>query len=183
MSMSMEHIRQIRAEADCLVEAETVERELARMADEITARLADNNPIVLSVMSGAMIPAGQLLSLINFPLEIDYIHASRYGEATSGGALRWYARPHLPLRGRSVLIVDDIFDEGLTLEAIVDYCRENGADEVLSAVLVKKQRQRASEMEVDFFAVEVEDRYVFGCGMDYKGYWRNLPAIYAVKGM
>ena len=81
----------------------------------------------------------------------------------------------------SVLIVDDILDEGLTLDAIVGYCRQQGAKEVHSAVLVEKNHaRRANHISATFTGLQVDDRYVFGCGMDYKGYMRNLPEIYAI---
>lgn len=81
-----------------------------------------------------------------------------------------------------MLVIDDIFDEGDTLKAIVAEVRRQGAAAVYSAVLVNKRHDRkAAGLTVDFVGLEVPDRYVFGCGMDYKEYWRNLPAIYAVR--
>lgn len=170
------------AEADQLYTAQEVEQALARMAQEITGKLRDSNPLVLCVMLGGMIPAGRLLGRLEFPLELDYIHATRYRGNTSGGALHWIARPSVPLAGRVVLVIDDILDEGITLAAIVDECRAQGAREVYTAVLVDKRHERKEGMTASFTGLEVDDRYVFGCGMDYKGYLRNLPGIYAVKG-
>jgi len=170
------------AEADQLYTAQQVEQALERMAQEISGRLRDSNPLVLCVMLGGMIPAGQLLSRLEFPLQLDYIHATRYRGKTSGGELHWIARPSTPLKDRVVLVIDDILDEGKTLAAIVDECKVLGAREVYTAVLVDKRHDRKQGMTASFTGLEVEDRYVFGCGMDYKGYLRNLPGIYAVKG-
>jgi hypoxanthine phosphoribosyltransferase len=133
-------------------------------------------------MSGAMIPAGILLSHLAFPRHIDYIHASRYRGETSGGELHWRVKPRYELQDRVVLIIDDILDEGLTLQAIIEDCKQLGAAEVYSAVLVKKLHQRNVGIEADFVGLEVADRYVFGFGMDYMEYLRNAPGIYAVKG-
>lgn len=169
-------------EADLLCSAERVSAALDRMAADIAARLADRDPLVLLVMKGALIPGAQLLMRLRFPCQIDYLHATRYGGMTRGGELHWLARPSTPLEERVVLVVDDIFDEGITLKAILDELRRSGIREVFSAVLVNKRHDRKEPgLKVDFIGLEVEDRYVFGCGMDYQGYLRNLPGIYAVK--
>jgi len=182
MSVTPEHVQRVYEEADCLYNREQVEAAIVSMAETIRADLADKNPLVLAVMSGALIPAGILLSHLDFPMQIDYIHASRYRGATTGGELKWRVAPRFPLEGRCVLVIDDILDEGLTLQAIVDSCQEQGASEVHSAVLVKKHHKRNIGIEADYVGLEVEDRYVFGYGMDYKEYLRNVPGIYAVKG-
>lgn len=182
MNVTPEQVQQVYDEADCLFTREQVEAAILNMAASITADLADKNPLVLAVMSGAMIPAGILLSHLNFPLQIDYIHASRYRGSTAGGELHWRVPPRFELKGRAVLVLDDILDEGLTLQAILKSCREAGAAEVHSAVLVKKLHERNVGIEADYVGLEVEDRYVFGYGMDYKEYLRNAPGIFAVRG-
>jgi len=182
MSVSPEQVQRVYEEAECLYSQEQVEAAIDRMAGAISADLAQKNPLLLAVMSGAMIPAGILLSRLDFPLQLDYIHASRYRGDTAGGQLEWRVAPRFTLEGRCVLVVDDILDEGLTLQAILQSCREQGASEVLSAVLVKKLHQRNVGIEADYVGLEVEDRYVFGYGMDYKEYLRNAPGIFAVKG-
>jgi hypoxanthine phosphoribosyltransferase len=182
MSVSPEQAQRVYEEADCLFTREQVEEAILRMAKAITADLRDKNPLVLAVMSGALIPAGILLSHLDFPMQIDYIHASRYRGKTAGGELHWRVQPRFELKDRAVLVLDDILDEGLTLQAILEACREAGAAEVHSAVLVKKLHERNVGIEADYVGLEVEDRYVFGYGMDYKEYLRNVPGIFAVKG-
>lgn len=179
----LDEAKQVMREADLLCSKAQVEAAFDTMAAAITAELADKNPLVLCVMTGGVIPAGMLLPRLDFPLMTDYIHATRYGHNTEGGSLDWVVKPHKPLKDRVVLLVDDIFDEGLTLEAIVADCQAAGAAQVYTAVLVEKTRQRASHLQVDFVGLQVEDRYLFGYGMDYKGYLRNAAGIYAVKGM
>ncbi|WEN43640.1 Hypoxanthine-guanine phosphoribosyltransferase [Thauera sp. GDN1] len=185
MSLNLEEIKRARDEADCLADASTVEAALDRMAAEITARLADANPLVYAVMNGGLILAGRILPRLPFPLEVAYLHASRYGHALQGTLLDWRVRPTQDLRGRTVLVLDDILDEGHTLKAIIEHLKEEGAAEVLSAVLVHKLHERKAEpgMRADFSGLDIPDRFLFGCGMDYKGYWRNAPGIYAVKGL
>lgn len=167
--------------ADCLHDAAAIDSALAAMAQAIDQELRDSNPLVITVMQGGLIPAGMLLPRLNFPLQIDYLHATRYRGATSGGEIHWLVRPETPLEGRTVLLIDDIFDEGHTLAAIDHYCREAGAERVCSAVLANKRHDRKADYRPDFIGLEVEDRYVFGCGMDYKEYLRNAPGIYAVS--
>jgi hypoxanthine phosphoribosyltransferase len=138
--------------------------------------------LLLVVMNGGLIPAGHLCTRLQFPFQLDYLHATRYSGTTRGGDLHWIARPRFPVTDRVVLVIDDIFDEGTTLAAIVAELWHNGAREVYSAVLVDKYHTRKTPgLKVDFIGLEVPDRYVFGCGMDYHEYWRNLPAIYAVR--
>jgi len=183
MSVTPEQAEQVYREADCLYTDEQVKAAIARMADEITARMAESDPLVLCVMTGAVVPMGQLLTHLDFPLQIDYVHATRYRGATAGGEIHWLARPRTPLAGRVVLVVDDILDEGATLAAILDECRQAGAAAVYSAVLVEKMHDRKNGLQADFVGLQVEDRYVFGYGMDYKEYLRNAPGIFAVKGL
>ena len=136
-------------------------------------------------MNGGLILAGRILPRLPFPLELAYLHATRYGHAIQGTLLDWRVRPTQDLRGRTVLVLDDILDEGHTLEAIIAHLKEEGAAEVLSAVLVHKLHERKAKpgMRADFTGLDIPDRFLFGCGMDYKGYWRNAPGIYAVKGL
>lgn len=182
MSTAPQQVLSVLKNAELLWSAEEVATALDRMAVAITARLRDADPLVLVVLNGALIPAAQLLTRLDFPLQISYLHATRYRGATRGGALNWLARPTIPVQGRRVLVVDDIFDEGTTLKAILDDLRDSGAEEIYSAVLVNKiHHRKAPDLVVDFIGLEVEDRYVFGFGMDYQEYLRNLPGIYAVR--
>lgn len=178
-------IRRIRAEADCLASAADVALAYDRMAAAITHRLQDANPIVYAVMNGGLIPAGQLLPRLDFPLETAYLHATRYGHAVSGGGIDWRVRPSENPAGRSVLVVDDILDEGRTLAAICTELRAAGATEVLTATLVHKchDRKAVPGMRADFSGLDITDRFLFGCGMDYRGYWRNADGIFAVKSL
>ena len=184
MSVDFEHIKQVMAEADCLFTEAQVQAAMDSMAREMNASLGESNPIVYSVMNGGLIIAGQLATRLDFPLELGYLHATRYRNKLTGGELFWKARAEHSLVDRTVLILDDILDEGHTLAAITEYCRDAGAREVLTAVLLDKKHDRKAYpgMRADFTGMEVEDRYIFGFGLDYKGYWRNAPGIFALKG-
>jgi hypoxanthine phosphoribosyltransferase len=176
--------QQVRDEADCLYSQAEVCVALDRMADQITARLRTANPLVLCVVNGGVIVCGALLERLDFPLRQDYLHATRYRSGTSGHSVEWLRQPKAALAGETVLVVDDILDEGWTLSAILEHCRAQGAREVLAAVLVNKQHDRkAPGARADFIGLQAPDRYLFGYGMDYHEYWRNAPGIFAVKGM
>lgn len=181
MSLTARQVHTAFADAELLCPKEEVEAALDRMAGEIGARLGARDPLILCVMMGGLIPTARLLARFDFPLQLDYVHATRYRGATRGGELHWKCRPETPLAGRVVLVVDDILDEGWTLAAILEDCRARGAQEVHSAVLVSKRHDRKAPVAADYVGVEVEDRYVFGYGMDYLGYLRNAPGIYAVR--
>jgi hypoxanthine phosphoribosyltransferase len=170
----------VRARAEQIVDAASVLHAVDQVAVRIALRLQDANPWVLTVMHGALPFAGWLLPRLAFPLEVGYLHVSRYRNDTAGGDLRWHSQPEYPLQGRTVLLVDDVLDRGETLAALVDWMREAGAAEVLTAVLVDKVVNAPRPAAADFAALQGPDRFLFGCGMDYRGYWRNLPAVYAL---
>ena len=158
-----------------------VQAALAAMADAISHDLADANPLVLAVMGGAVVFTGQLLPLLTFPLDFDYLHVTRYGNATTGGGLQWKMFPAAAIAGRTVLVLDDVLDEGHTMAAIRERVLAAGAARFLSAVFADKAIGRAKPLAADYVGVHLPNRYVFGYGMDVKGAWRNLPAIYALK--
>ena len=167
-------------QADCLFDRAAVETAIRAMAAAMTPVLKGTDPLFVCILNGGLMPFSQVLTHLPFPLETDYIHATRYGSALTGGDLHWIAGPAVMPEGRVVVLVDDILDEGLTLAAIEARYRGQGATAVYKAVLTRKQRPRKVPVEVDFVGLEVPDRYVFGYGMDYKGYLRNVPGIYAV---
>jgi hypoxanthine phosphoribosyltransferase len=180
--MMPDEAKRILADADLIYSAADVVAAIDRLADEIGARIENEHPLVLTVMGGGIVFAGQLLPKLPFPLEHDYLHVTRYGAATSGGDLTWVVEPRAAVAGRVVLVLDDILDEGVTLAAIKARLMAQGARECLLAVLTEKELGREKPVQPDFVGLRLPNRYVFGCGMDVKGAWRNLPAIYAVKG-
>ena len=159
-----------------------IDSALDHMATAISYRLAHTNPVFLCVVVGGIVALGNLLPRLDFPLEVDYVHATRYNNSTRGSELVWKSYPDVDLTNRTVVIVDDILDGGITLNEILKYCQENGAKEVYSAVLVDKASARLPSglPTADFCGLTVENHYVFGFGMDYKGYLRNAPGIYVV---
>ena len=167
--------------AQCLASVDEIEVAFDRMAVAITEKLSQANPLLLAIMTGGIVPLAMLLPRLGFPLQVDYTHLTRYGMRTTGGELRWVKRPPEDVQGRTVLLVDDLLDHGITLAAVVDECRRLGAAEVMTAVLVTKTiEQRAGLTHTDFSGMSLPDEYLFGYGMDYKTYLRNAPGIFAV---
>lgn len=175
-------IKKIYEHSTLLYTANEVEAALDRMALSIGEQLQDKSPVILCVMIGGMIPMANLLLRLNFPLVVDYVHATRYQGKTEGGQLTWKVKPSFDLTNRTVLVVDDILDAGVTLAAIIDEVKKLGASEVYSAVLVDKHHQRDPRglQQADFVGLEVDDHYIFGYGLDYEEYLRNAPGIYVV---
>jgi hypoxanthine phosphoribosyltransferase len=168
-------------DSDPIASASEIEAAIRRLAGEITELLADTYPLVLTVMGGAVLFAGRLLPQLRFPLDLDYVHATRYGAAAFGGAIEWRVAPPLAVPGRTVLLLDDILDAGHTLCAIKNRLLEEGAASVRSAVLVEKSLLDPKPIHADFVGMQVPDRFVFGFGMDAMGFWRNLPEIRAMR--
>jgi hypoxanthine phosphoribosyltransferase len=168
-------------EAELLCGRLDIERALDRLGEQITDRLADSFPVVLCVMGGAVVFTGQLLPKLAFPLQFDYLHATRYRDGTRGGEIEWCVLPRVDFTGRVVLLLDDILDEGHTMAAARDKLCEMGAQRVEIAVLAEKELDRPKPIRADYVGLTVPNRYVFGMGMDAFGLWRNLPGIYALK--
>jgi hypoxanthine phosphoribosyltransferase len=170
------------ADSDLVYTAAEIDAALERLAQAINARLEGDELLVLTVMLGGLVTAGRLLPRLTMPLSLDYVHATRYRGETRGKELEWRMLPSSSIRGKRVLVVDDILDQGVTLCAVKAHCITQGAQEVYSAVLVDKTHKRPRQLaSADFTGVRVPDRYVFGCGMDYRGYFRNLATIRAVR--
>ncbi len=161
-----------------LISAEDVQQAIKRLADSLNKDFANTEPLFLSVMNGAMIPGAWLVTQLKFPLQMDYVHATRYQSTTHGGIIDFRAKPSKSVVGRTVILFDDIYDEGYTLEAIRDWCIGQGAERVVTVALVRKLHDRGLSRDwLDYFGLNVPDVYIFGCGMDAFEYWRELDHI------
>lgn len=175
------------AAADVIHARGTLDAAIQRMADAIREDYVGDEvpPLFVTIMHGGMQFAAQLAFALGergLTFEFDYLHATRYRGSTTGSRLAWLHRPATPMRGRRVLLVDDILDEGHTLLAVKRWCEDQGAADVRVAVLAEKIHGRCVDgIEADHVGVDVPDRYVFGYGMDYNDQGRNLPAIYALQ--
>ncbi len=179
--LSREQANAALLKSEIIFTEQQVQTAVLRMAKEINDAMAEVHPLVLSVMGGAVVFTGQLLPLLTFPLDFDYVHVSRYGNGQQGGEMNWKVAPQENVRGRVVMVVDDILDEGETLHAVRQRVMALGATQFYSAIFADKMNGKSKPIRADFVGIQVPDRFVFGYGMDIHGAWRNLPAIYATR--
>ena len=182
MSEVIDHIKQVIATAHCLFDKSAIAEAVRQLAQQINHDYSDKNILLINVMNGGLILTSELALQLTIPCKLDYLHATRYREATKGDAnLEWRAYPQNTLRDQHVIVVDDIYDQGYTLEAVVDYCRSQGALSVASVVLLEKKHELpTADYKPEYIGLQVDDYYVFGYGMDYKGYLRNANGVFAV---
>ena len=170
------------AGSECVVRRAEIAAALDALASALNRDFVNRPVLFLTVMNGALIFAAELAQRLVLDMEMDYLQASRYGSETEGGILEWLARPRKAMAGKHVLIVDDIYDEGLTVEAIKKFCRAQQAASVHIVVMaVKEHPRQTAATRPDYVGLTVPDRFVFGYGMDYREKLRHLPQIYALK--
>jgi hypoxanthine phosphoribosyltransferase len=174
-------INEVLARSECVFTRGQVEQAIGQMAERIRKDCHERYPVFLTLMQGGMFFAAKLGLELGMDAEFDYLHATRYRGETTGSGLAWLHRPTAILEGRTVLLVDDILDEGHTLKAVRDWCEDQGAAKVKIAVMCTKQHERCVPgLAADYNGLMVPDRYVFGYGMDINEHGRNLPGIYAL---
>jgi len=161
-----------------LFNRDEVDAAVNKMAVEINEFYGDEPLVLISVLTGAIIPAAWLVTKLKMPIQMDFVHATRYRGGLYGAELEYRVPPRLNLEDRNVLIVDDIFDEGNTLASIKGSVESRKARSVKMAALVRKDHDRGLPRDyVDFVGLDVPDVYVFGCGMDAYEEWRHLDEI------
>jgi len=177
-----QELQEIKENSDLIFSASQIKTAVEKMGLEMEARIQHKNAILLCVMNGGIIVTSDLLRCMDCDVRLDYLQVARYRDKTVGGSLHWLKEPQFSMENQTIVLVDDIYDEGYTMEELVSYCKKHGAKEVVTAVLLfKKKTSQQVGLKPDIYGLEVEDRYVYGYGMDYKGYLRNVPAIYAIS--
>ncbi len=176
------HIEEVWQNADCIYTKEEIDAATDQMAERITQDFKGKNPLIVCIMNGGLPFTAQIMLRLPFVLQQDYLHVTRYKNKTKGSDLEWIAKPQTPVTGRHVLLVDDILDEGQTLVSAQAFMEENKVASVSTLVLVEKKHERKVKpgLTADYVTLQTDDRYLFGYGMDYLGYLRNAPGVYAV---
>lgn len=169
-----------RYRAQELFDARAVTKAIDQAAVRLSVLITDENPLLVCVLNGGLPFTAALMQRLHFPLQLSYVHVGRYGDATRGGELVWHARGEDSFEGRHVVLVDDILDRGITLAALREWLEQAGASKVTVVVLIDKQVSGERPIQADVVALRAPDQYLFGWGMDYQGYWRNLTGIYAL---
>lgn len=175
-------LEEVLKRSECLITEARITAAYDKLAATLNLHYGHLNPIILVVLNGGLIPAGHLLTRLSFAHRMDYIHATRYQDNKGTKSLLWKAKADIDLSGEHVLLIDDIFDEGITLKSIVEELSQQDTASLMTCCLLDKNHNRkVDNFTVDFVGTTVEDRYIYGCGMDYHGYLRHLPGIYALK--
>jgi hypoxanthine phosphoribosyltransferase len=167
-----------------IVSPDAVQAAVRKVADVLNARFTAPDagfPLVLGVMGGAVVFTGTLLPQLDFPLEFDYIHVSRYGDDDRGGQVVWKVIPRQNVAGRTIVVLDDILDEGETLAHVKQRLLDMGAAEVIIAVFADKDIGRHKPIVADITGLTLPNAFVVGFGMDVYGYWRNLPGLWSIS--
>jgi hypoxanthine phosphoribosyltransferase len=182
------HVDRARAllqNAELIFDEAAVTRAVTSVADTLNTRFGapgdETFPLVLGVMGGAVVFVGHVLPQLNFALEFDYIHVSRYGDDDQGGKVVWKVIPRANVAGRTIIVLDDILDEGETLAHVKQRLLDMGAAEVIIAVFADKDLKRNKPVKADIVGLTIPNKFVIGFGMDVYGYWRNLPGLWAVR--
>lgn len=179
--MQIEQALELHQNATLLFTMEQVDQAISDLAGRLGQQVGEDFPLVLCVMNGGLYMTAQLMRYWDFPLTVDYVHATRYRLSTLGRDVLWKAYPQNSLKDRHVIIVDDIFDQGYTLEEVRNFCLKQGAKKCTSVFLIRKTHERRkADIEADHFALECNDLYVYGSGMDFHSHFRNISGIYAV---
>jgi hypoxanthine phosphoribosyltransferase len=185
MSMTGERVnlpdpQAVLAQSDCLADAETVRSAIVSVADCINRDFGNQVLLVCPLLNGSLPFAGLLVPQLRMPLRLNAIQVGRYGFETRGRELEWLS-PVPEVKGETVLLLDDLLDEGITATLVRSALLSAGARRVLVAVLAEKNPMRPKPIEADYAALEMPDRFIFGMGMDAFGWWRNLPSIHALR--
>ncbi|MEM8843767.1 MAG: hypoxanthine-guanine phosphoribosyltransferase [Pseudomonadota bacterium] len=179
--MSAQELQDIKDNSDLIFSSSQIKTAVETIGLELEKSIRNKNAILLCVMNGGLVFTSDLMRSLDCNLRLDYLQVARYMDKTVGGSLHWHTEPQLSLQDQVIVIADDIYDEGYTMEELVSYCKKHGAKEVITVVLLLKQKaSRQVDLKPDLFGLEVEDRYVYGYGMDYQGHLRNVPDIYAI---
>jgi hypoxanthine phosphoribosyltransferase len=151
--------------------------------DQVSEKILKKEIVVLCVMNGGMIFCAHLLPLLNFPLQFDVLQVSRYGDKDVGSVLRWIKVPTVELLNKHILIVDDLIDEGVSLTEVFNYCDSKSPASIKVAVLLSKETTRRVVETIipNYIGLSIPDKFIFGFGIDYKNYHRNLLDIYTVE--
>ena len=171
------------SESTLLLTNKSILNKIKELGDCISKDYAEQEVVVLCIIKGAMVFCSHLMSHINADVYLDCIDVSRYGSRLEGGELVVKSNPTLNLTNRNLLIVDDMIDQGETLQFVQNYCVNQGAASIKTAVLLQKEHNRkiSTEVPIDYCAFTIPDAFVFGFGIDCKGRYRNLPDIYALN--
>jgi hypoxanthine phosphoribosyltransferase len=166
---------------DLFIEEEVIEQGIKRVAERMNVELAGKNPIFLAVLNGAFMFAGELMKEVSIPSEITFVRLASYQGTSSTQRVQEVLGLNESIRGRTVVIVEDIVDSGNTMVSLLQELGKHEPDEVKIATLLFKPAALKQKLHLDYVALEIPNDFIVGYGLDYDGYGRNLKDIYKVK--
>lgn len=167
---------------EILIEADTIASRVAELGAQLTADYAGRDPVLVSVLKGALVFLGDLMRSMDLPVSIDLMEVSSYGAGTeSTGQVRILKDLSKPIEGRDVIVVEDIIDTGLTLNYLLGYLADRQPASIRVCCLLDKPARRLAEIDIDYTGFTIPDRFVIGYGLDYDERYRNLPYIGVLK--
>ncbi len=165
-----------------IITQEQIEKRIPQLAREIGAEIGDENPLVVVVLKGAFMFAADLVRHFDFPHQIDFISISSYGSATkTTGVVKLLKDLDEPIKGRTVLLIEDIVDTGLTLHYLYEMLKIREPKRIEVAAFLSKQARREYNVPVKFIGFEVPNLFVVGYGLDYQQKYRNLPFVIGIE--
>lgn len=165
-----------------LYSQQDIEKAIDRLSRQLTEEYRDKRPIILSVLSGAILFTVDMIEKMDIMAQLDFIDVSTYfGGTESTGKLTLVHDLNADVKDRHVLIMEDIVDSGHTLSYLIDLLKQRGAKSVKTVSLLDKPEGREYDVKVDYYGFKVPNEFLVGYGLDYKGYYRNLPYVGILK--
>jgi hypoxanthine phosphoribosyltransferase len=177
----MDFFQSILKESSVLYSNREIHLAIKKIAEEINRDIQSDVLYVLTVMNGGLYFSAHLIPLLKHTIYHDYIHATRYGNKAHGGLLHWIKEPEDTIEGKNILIIDDILDEGITLSEIISKCKKMGANNIFYTALFNKLTDKEKSILPGYHVLNVPNKFVFGFGLDYKGFGRALPDLHIIN--
>ena len=159
---------------------EQIMKEVARVADEINRDLSGTNPLFISVLNGSFMFTADLMKHLTMPCEVSFVKLASYEGTSSTGKVKELVGLGDDITGRTVVIVEDIVDTGLTMKQLVETLRARGPKDIKIATLLVKQDKLKVELDINYVAMNIPNDFIVGYGLDYDGLGRNYRDIYTV---
>jgi len=176
----MKRIKLLDKEFEIMIPASDIKEAIWKIADKLNEDLKDKNPLMVCILNGSFMFSADLLKLIKFPCQISFVKLSSYQGTSSCGHVKELIGINEDLSGRTVLLLEDIVDSGITVKNCICQVKNTGAKEVLVATLLFKPNALKEDIKLDYIGLEIPNDFIVGYGLDYNGYGRNLPDIYKI---
>ena len=169
-------------EKELLISRETIQTRIKELAREISSEYKGKEPILVGILNGAVFFFSDLAMALGISSKIDFIRAASYGsDMSSSGTIKFSKDVEIPIKGKHVIIIEDIVDTGLTLNQIIKKLKERGPESIKICALIDKLERREEEVIIDYCGFQVKEGFLVGYGLDHNEQYRCLPDIYALK--